>query len=92
MAEEIIRRYTNGEITVVWRPRLCTHVGTCFRELPAVFRPAERPWVHVSAADTATIVRQVERCPSGALSHFRNAEVGTDESQGEHPVEGSRVR
>jgi uncharacterized Fe-S cluster protein YjdI len=80
MTEEIVRRYSNGEITVVWRPRLCTHSGPCFRELPAVFRPARRPWVDISGADTATILRQVERCPSGALSYFRDGEVGRDGS------------
>jgi hypothetical protein len=35
MNKEIIKRYSNGEITVVWQPSLCVHSGICAR------RPAE---------------------------------------------------
>jgi uncharacterized Fe-S cluster protein YjdI len=67
-AEGIVKRYTNGELTVVWRPALCIHSTTCFRGLPAVFDPRRRPWVDARAASTAEIVAQVGQCPSGALS------------------------
>ncbi len=70
---EIIRRYSNGEVTVVWQPSRCIHSGNCFRGLPAVFDPRERPWVRVDAAATAELVTQVERCPSGALTIERQA-------------------
>lgn len=60
--------YTNGEVTVVWRPALCIHCGNCARGLPDVFRPRERPWVDASAATSDAIVSQVAQCPSGALS------------------------
>ena len=65
---DIIKRYSNGEITVVWQPSLCVHSGICARGLPKVFDPRRRPWVILDGFDTATIVEQVERCPSGALS------------------------
>jgi uncharacterized Fe-S cluster protein YjdI len=68
----IIKRYGNGEITVVWKPDLCSHSTICFQGLPAVFDPRERPWVRVTAAPTDAIVRQVEACPSGALSWERD--------------------
>lgn len=69
----VIKRYSNGEIVVVWKPDLCAHSTICFQGLPAVFDPRERPWVRVTAAPTEAIVRQVEACPSGALSWERDA-------------------
>ncbi len=66
--EHIIKHYSNGEVTVVWKPDVCIHSGICARGLPAVFNPRRRPWIDASAATTAEIVAQVNRCPSGALS------------------------
>ena len=68
MNKEIIKRYSNGEITVVWQPSLCVHSAICARGLPKVFDPRRRPWVILDGFDSETIVKQVERCPSGALS------------------------
>jgi uncharacterized Fe-S cluster protein YjdI len=66
--DHITRRYSNGDVTVVWQPHLCIHSGNCARGLPRVFNPRRRPWVDVSVATTAEIVEQVAKCPSGALS------------------------
>ena len=66
--KEIIKRYSNGEITVVWQPSLCIHSAVCARGLPKVFDPRRRPWVVLDGYDSDTIVNQVEACPSGALS------------------------
>ena len=68
-------KYTNGEVTVLWKPDLCQHSGICFRGLPAVFNPRERPWVNISGSDTQHIVGQVKKCPSGALSFLLNTEA-----------------
>lgn len=65
---DVVKRYSNGEITVVWQPSLCVHSAICARGLPKVFDPRRRPWVVLDGFDSATIVDQVERCPSGALS------------------------
>ncbi len=65
-------RYTNGEVTVEWKPEVCQHSGICARGLPTVFDPRRRPWIELQHADTATITAQVDRCPSGALSWFKN--------------------
>ena len=72
MPEEIVKRYSNGEVTVVWKPAVCIHSTICFAGLPAVFDPRRRPWVDIQAASSDAIVKQVRRCPSGALSVFRN--------------------
>lgn len=65
---DIVKRYSNGDITVVWQPSLCVHSAICARGLPKVFDPRRRPWVILDGYETETIVDQVERCPSGALS------------------------
>ncbi len=72
MSHAGIRHYTNGEVTVVWNPEICRHSGICARGLPRVFDPKRRPWIELDHADTATITAQVDRCPSGALSWFKN--------------------
>jgi uncharacterized Fe-S cluster protein YjdI len=69
----IVKRYSNGEVTVVWKPDLCAHSTLCFQGLPAVFDPRERPWVRMAGATTDEIIRQVDACPSGALSWERDA-------------------
>ena len=68
MSKNIVKRYSNGEITVVWQPSLCAHSAICARGLPKVFDPRRRPWVVLDGHDSGVIVDQVERCPSGALS------------------------
>jgi uncharacterized Fe-S cluster protein YjdI len=68
------KRYSNGDVTVIWQPGLCRHTGICARGLPLVFDPRRRPWIELEHADTATITAQVDRCPSGALSWHRNEE------------------
>jgi uncharacterized Fe-S cluster protein YjdI len=67
------KEYTNGEITVVWKPDLCIHSTICWNGLGDVFRPKERPWIKIDAASSEQIAAQVAQCPSGALSSYRNA-------------------
>lgn len=67
MSKEIFK-YTNGELTIVWKPALCIHSGNCARGLPAVFKPGEKPWINAEGASTQEIIDQVKKCPSGALS------------------------
>ena len=68
MERDLTKRYSNGDVTVIWKPARCQHSGICVRGLPAVFDTARRPWIDVAQADSATLTAQVERCPSGALS------------------------
>ena len=71
MTTDITKRYTNGEVTVIWQPSLCVHSAICFRGLPAVFDPRRRPWVVLDGHTSDAIITQVEECPSGALSFER---------------------
>lgn len=62
------RDYTTADITVHWDSSLCTHCQACITGLPKVFSLERRPWVDLSQATTAEITKQVDECPSGALS------------------------
>lgn len=70
---EIIN-YTNNEVTVVWKPKVCIHSTICWKGLIEVFNPKERPWIKMDGATTERIIEQVRKCPSGALSYFMNAD------------------
>lgn len=72
-------KYSNGEVTVVWKPETCIHSAICFRGLHDVFDPQKRPWVNINGASTERIVEQVRKCPSGALSYFMNADIQSTE-------------
>lgn len=69
---ETSKEYTNGEVTIVWKPQLCQHSGICARGLPGVFKPKEKPWIHPHGATSEEIIAQVAKCPSGALSGYYN--------------------
>ncbi len=69
------KQYTNGEITIVWKPDACIHSTLCWRGMIDVFNPKKRPWINMEGADSEAVIAQVEKCPSGALSFFRNSEA-----------------
>lgn len=68
MSIERTIRYSGKEVTILWKPHLCIHSRRCFTGLPEVFKPLERPWVRVDAAEAHRVIDQVKQCPSGALS------------------------
>ena len=72
MEKEIVKRYTNGELTVVWKPKLCIHAGECVKALPQVYNPKEKPWIKAENASTEELKAQIAKCPSGALSYELN--------------------
>ena len=64
-------RYTNGDVTVTYDPKVCTHAARCVKGLPTVFDVTRKPWVDVNAASADEIAAQVAKCPSGALRFMR---------------------
>lgn len=74
MEKEIVKHYSNGELTVVWKPHLCIHSGVCVRTLPQVYNTKEHPWIKPENAATEDLKAQINNCPSGALSYFMNSE------------------
>lgn len=90
MEKDRTKHYSNGEVTIVWKPEMCIHSTICWKRatgLPEVFNPRERPWIKVEGAESARIVAQVEKCPSGALSFFYNGE----EAQQETTLQETRI-
>lgn len=70
--KDITKHYTNGEITIAWKPNQCIHSKICWTGLLEVFDPRKRPWITMEGTTSERIIEQVEKCPSGALSYFRN--------------------
>lgn len=62
------KEYSNGEITILWKPEKCIHSGICAKTLPKVYNPKERPWITPENATSKELIEQVGKCPSGALS------------------------
>lgn len=62
------KEYSNGEITIIWKPDLCIHSGICVKTLPKVYKPSEKPWIQMENATSWEMIDQVAKCPSGALS------------------------
>ena len=64
--------YNAGEITILWKPKVCIHAGVCVKMLPKVYNPKDRPWIKPENATTEELKNQIENCTSGALSYQLN--------------------
>jgi uncharacterized Fe-S cluster protein YjdI len=68
--KDITMKYSNGEVTIVWKPSLCRHSAICWKGpegLISVFNPTRKP-------PTERIIEQVMKCPSGALNFYLNSD------------------
>ncbi len=74
MKKKIKKEYTNGELTIVWKPEMCIHAAICVQTLPRVYNPAAKPWITIGDANTEELKAQINKCPSSALSYFMNNE------------------
>ncbi|MCA4898468.1 MAG: (4Fe-4S)-binding protein [Bacteroidota bacterium] len=77
--KDITKKYTNGEVTIVWKPSICIHSAICFNGLGDVFHPKELPWITPEKSTTDKIIDQVKKCPSGALSYYLNRDGASEE-------------
>jgi uncharacterized Fe-S cluster protein YjdI len=79
--EEIIKKYFSDEITIIWKPEICTQSAVCCNGLPEVFNTANRPWIRANATTPEKIIAQIEQCPSGALSYVLNQNFKEDDPE-----------
>ena len=87
MKKEITKKYTNGELTIVWKPTSCIHSGVCVSELPQVYNPKIKPWINIDNAGTDELKKQIIKCPSGALSYYMNDEENREAQTLETKIE-----
>lgn len=69
---DIRKEYTNGDLTIVWKPGKCIHAGVCVKMLPNVYHPKAKPWISPENATVEVLKNQIKQCPSGALSYIEN--------------------
>ena len=65
-------QYKNEDITIHWDQSKCIHAEVCVGTLPKVYNPKERPWIKIENASSDELKKQINRCPSGALSYTLN--------------------
>ena len=66
---EIKKNYSNKDLTVHWEPSKCIHSTICWKNMLPVFNPQKRPWVDIEGASSEDIAKQIDQCPSKALSY-----------------------
>ncbi|AKA35259.1 MAG: hypothetical protein CMH48_01785 [Muricauda sp.] len=81
MEKEIVKEYSNGELTVIWKPKKCIHSEICVKTLPEVYRPNEKPWIKPGNATIDQLKDQISKCPSGALTYSIKGEIEMEETK-----------
>ena len=79
--KEITKKYSNKEITVIWKPDLCIHSTNCWKGSLKIFNPKRKPWIDMNAGSNEEIIRIVNNCPSGALSFKREKKMSEQKAQ-----------
>ncbi|OIQ30718.1 MAG: (4Fe-4S)-binding protein [Bacteroidetes bacterium MedPE-SWsnd-G2] len=67
--------FSNSDITVTYQPCNCVNAEKCAKQLSNVFRHSVIPWINLEGASTKKIIKQIKKCPSGALKfHYNKAQ------------------
>jgi uncharacterized Fe-S cluster protein YjdI len=62
-------KYSNKDLTITWNSTKCIHAAECVKALPQVYKPKEKPWIHMEHATSQELRSQIHKCPSGALTY-----------------------
>ena len=68
------REYNKDNFTIVWEASKCIHAGVCVKSLPDVYDPQAKPWIKPANASVEELKKQIDQCPSGALSYYTKDE------------------
>ena len=68
MEKEITKRYVKEDLTILWKPKKCIHAAVCIKMLPEVYNHEARPWIQPENASVDQLKKQIDACPSGALT------------------------
>ena len=71
---DIVKDYTKGDLTIHWKPAKCIHSEICVKTLPGVYKPTEKPWIQPEGASEEELMKQIDRCPSAALTYTRKGQ------------------
>ena len=82
MEKEIIKEYSNEDLTVIWKPKKCIHSEICWKTLPEVYDPKGKPWIKPENATTDALKSQISKCPSGALTYKTESEESIEQDMG----------
>lgn len=81
MARELVKEYSKDDFTVIWKPKKCIHSEVCWRTLPEVYKPKEKPWIQPENASISALKSQIDKCPSGALTYTSKGETSMEETK-----------
>jgi uncharacterized Fe-S cluster protein YjdI len=77
--KKMTKTYKTEDLTITWKPNVCIHSTICFKGLPHVFNPREKPWIKTENTNTEELINQIKKCPSGALSYkLTNKSINTN--------------
>ena len=76
--KEIVKKYSNGDFNVIWKPKICIHAAECVKRLPNVYDPQKKPWIKAENASIDELKIQIDACPSGALSYETEGVINKD--------------
>lgn len=78
--KSMVKRYKKDEMSIVWEPGKCIHSAVCVKMLPGVYDPNAKPWIQPENASIEDLKKQIDKCPSGALTYEMDDDT-TDSSQ-----------
>ncbi len=61
--------YEGDSVTINDNRGVCAHAARCTDGLKSVFKYGEEPWIDPNGADVEVVKKQIQQCPSGALSY-----------------------
>lgn len=86
MANNKILVFEGSTHTVTWDGNLCIHAEECVRTDSSLFEKDRNPFAQPDLVAEGELDAQVKRCPSGALSWFRNGEPTPEPAELENTV------